>query len=128
MQTGHGCFHWNELVSLDVAAAKKFYSEVLGWTYEDVPMPDGTVYVVCKSGDDTVGGMFEATPEMVPSGQDHWLSYVEVDDVDQRVKAVENAGGMILRAPFDVEMAGRIAIVKQGGTGSAIGLIKPNSA
>jgi uncharacterized protein len=40
----------------------------------------------------------------------HWLSYLEVDDVDRCVAEIESRGGRIIRPPFDVPDFGRIAI------------------
>ena len=40
--TTHGHFHWNELVTRDVEKAKKFYGGTIGWTFDAMPMPDGT--------------------------------------------------------------------------------------
>jgi hypothetical protein len=39
-----------------------------------------------------------------------WLSYLEVDDVDQMVAVVQRHGGKVVRPPFDVPNFGRIAI------------------
>jgi len=41
----HGHFYWNELMTRDAERDKKFYSETLGWTFEGMPMPDGTYWV-----------------------------------------------------------------------------------
>jgi hypothetical protein len=40
----------------------------------------------------------------------HWLSYLEVDDIDQRVAEIERHGGRIVVRPFDIANFGRIAI------------------
>ncbi|MBM3225659.1 MAG: VOC family protein, partial [Candidatus Tectomicrobia bacterium] len=34
----HGAFSWCELLTTDVAAAKRFYAELLGWNMEDVTL------------------------------------------------------------------------------------------
>ncbi len=48
---GHmASFYWNELMTRDAEKAKKFYASTIGWTFEAMPMPDGT-YWVAKSGD-----------------------------------------------------------------------------
>ena len=41
----HGHFHWNELMTRDPEGAKSFYSQTIGWTFNDMPMPDGTYHV-----------------------------------------------------------------------------------
>jgi predicted enzyme related to lactoylglutathione lyase len=39
----HGAFGWCELMTTDVEAAKRFYTELLGWTTEEVPGMSYTV-------------------------------------------------------------------------------------
>ena len=53
--TAHGTFHWNELMTHDVAKAKTFYAQTLGWTFEDVPMPGmDTTYTLIRSDGEMV--------------------------------------------------------------------------
>lgn len=42
--SNHGKFWWNELVAKDVEASKSFYKDVVGWEYDAMPMPGGSVY------------------------------------------------------------------------------------
>src|SRR4051812_37051677 len=73
----HGHFAWNELVTNDVEAAKRFYADTLGWSYESMPMPQGGSYWLARLGDKMVGGLMTMA-DVPPS----WLPYIEVDDVD----------------------------------------------
>ena len=34
----HGSFHWNELMTRDIEKAKKFYGDVIGWTFNGMAM------------------------------------------------------------------------------------------
>src|SRR5665811_426611 len=78
-----GVFNWNELLTKDVEAAKKFYSGVLGWTAEDMPMGDMGTYVIFKAGDEQVGGMMRIPAEAEKMGvPPYWGAYISVDDVD----------------------------------------------
>jgi uncharacterized protein len=120
---GHGMFLWNELNTRNAEAAKKFYADTLGWTFDGMPMPDGTYWVI-KMGDETVGGIFTMRGTAFEGVPEHWFSYVQVDDVDARVKKLKAAGGKVLRDPFDVPDVGRIAIV-QDSNGAHVGLMKP---
>ena len=121
----HGTFHWNELNTRDTEKAKRFYEETLGWTFEGAPMSEGITYWIAKIGDKIVGGIFDMNavglPQEVP---EHWMSYVAVDDVDKRVAKAKKAGATMIREPFDVPMAGRIAILKEPG-GAVIGWMTP---
>ncbi len=116
--TAHGAFHWNELLTRDVAKAKDFYKKTLGWTYDDMPMGDmyGT-YTIIKSGEAQVGGMFQMDGPAFSNTPDGWFSYVAVDDLKKRLKKLKDAGGTVVREPFDVEGIGSIAIVSIPGAG-----------
>lgn len=120
----HGFFHWNELNTRDVEKAKKFYEKIIGWTFEGMPMQNGT-YWVAKVGDKMVGGVFDMNfiglPKEVP---EHWMSYLAVDDVDKRLAEAKKAGATVLREPFDVPGTGRIAILKEPG-GATVGWMTP---
>src|SRR5262245_41243734 len=41
----HGTFCWNELMTHDIETAKKFYADTIGWTFDAMPMPDGTYWI-----------------------------------------------------------------------------------
>ena len=121
--TAHGHFHWNELVTRDVEKAKKFYGDTIGWTFDGMPMPDGT-YWVAKMGDQPVGGLFPIAGPQWEGVPEHWMSYLAVDDVDARVKKATAAGAKLMRPAFDVPGVGRIAILTEPG-GAGVGWITP---
>ena len=67
-----------------------------------------------------------AMPEGVPPGTPpHWLSYIEVDDVDASVARARSLGAEVLKEPFNVEEVGRLAIIKDP-SGGVIGWITPD--
>ena len=121
--TAHGHFHWNELVTRDVEKAKKFYGGTIGWTFDGMPMPDGT-YWVAKMGDQPVGGLFPIAGPQWEGVPEHWMSYLAVDDVDARVKKAQAAGAKLMRPAFDIPGVGRIAILTEPG-GAGVGWITP---
>jgi predicted enzyme related to lactoylglutathione lyase len=110
----HGSFYWNELMTRDAEAAKKFYGDTIGWTFDAMPMPDGT-YWVAKMGGTPVGGIFTMNGPAFEGLQEHWVSYIAVDDVNARLKKLTAAGGKVHRDPFDIPNVGRIAIVEDPG-------------
>jgi uncharacterized protein len=121
--TDHGTFHWNELMTRDAKKACDFYAKTLGWTFDDMPMPDG-VYHVAKQGDRPVGGVFEMKGPRFEGLPPNWFAYIAVDDVDRRLAGAKQAGAQVLREPFEIEGVGRIVIIKDP-TGAAIGWITP---
>jgi uncharacterized protein len=119
----HGHFYWNELMTRDAEKAKKFYGGVIGWSFDAMPMPDGT-YWVAKMGDKPVGGLFPLTSRQFDSVPESWMAYLAVDDVDARVKKATAAGAKLMRPIFDIPGVGRIAILAEPG-GAGIAWITP---
>lgn len=103
-----GSFVWFELLTNDVAAAKAFYPEVLGWSTEEMDMGPGGTYTMFKTGDVNAAGTVEPSMEGVPN---HWTSYLSVDDVDARAKKAESLGGKIIVPPTDIPGIGRFSVV-----------------
>ena len=124
MSKSHGTFHWNELMARDVNAAKKFYADTVGWTYDGMPTPDGKTYWVAKMGDRPVAGIFDISGPDFQGMADNWMPYLAVDDVDARAKKAVAAGARIMKPAFDVPGVGRIAILMEPG-GAGIGWITP---
>ena len=123
--TTHGAFSWNELMTSDTAAAKKFYSSLFGWDIKDMDMGDMTYSVVRNRGNETAGMM--AIPAEAHGAPPHWGAFVTVDDVDQTAAKVEALGGKILVPPRDVPGVGRFFLFQdpQGATLSAITYAQP---
>jgi predicted enzyme related to lactoylglutathione lyase len=121
----HGHFVWNELIARDVEKAKAFYAATLGWRYEKTAMPNGKPYWIANMDGTPVAGLFEMAdlmpdmPDHVPS---HWFSYIEVDDVNARVRGIEAAGGRLMREVFDVPDVGRLAILADAA-GAPVGWV-----
>lgn len=105
----HGNFSWNELATTDVAAAKAFYREALGWEMEDMKTSCGEYTMVKMDGREVAGIM--VLPEDAKGMPPTWGSYVTVDDVDARVKRIESLGGKLCMGPQDIPDIGRFAII-----------------
>ena len=124
MTESHGKFHWNELMTRDVVRAKKFYSDTLGWSFDQMPMPGGGTYWIAKMGDEFVGGIFDIRGPDYAGVPEGWIPYIAVDDVDARAKKAVAAGAKIMKPAFDVPNVGRIVILQEPG-GAGIGWITP---
>ncbi|HET9729061.1 MAG TPA: VOC family protein [Acidimicrobiia bacterium] len=114
-----GTPNWVDLQTTDQAGAKKFYGELLGWSYNDLPVGDNAVYSMATLKGRDVGAIagLDGQPGVPP----HWNSYVSVSDVDATTSLVEPAGGTVLMQPFDVMDAGRMSVI-QDPTGAVINL------
>ena|SRR5437868_3401367 len=113
-----GIFIWNELATTNEAAAKKFYTRLLGWKTK--PFGKGMDYTLLMRGKENIGGLMKAPKGLSPQ----WFSYVLVDDVDATVKKAAKLGGKIMKPGFDVPNVGRLAFLRDP-QGAAFAIIKP---
>jgi predicted enzyme related to lactoylglutathione lyase len=124
MSDDHGRFIWYELITTDPEAAKRFYGEVVGWTYDDMTN-GGMTYSIAKAGADGVGGIMLIPEEAKAMGAPpHWSSYVCVDDCDAAADKIKGLGGQVLRAPDDIPDIGRFAVVADPH-GAVFEIMKP---
>jgi predicted enzyme related to lactoylglutathione lyase len=117
---------WIDLQTTDQDAAKEFYTSLLGWSYDDRPMP-GTeaVYSMALLNGETVAAIAPMPPGAPDGMPPMWNTYLAVDDVDAAVEKVGPAGGQVLMPPMDITDAGRMAFVMDP-TGAPVGLWQAN--
>jgi uncharacterized protein len=120
-----GMFCWADVQTNDVQAAKRFYSELLGWQTEDMPIPEGGVYVMAK----LKGKYVAALSPMDPVSQKnnvppHWTSYVAVKSAEEAVKKAQTIGGKVMVPAMDVMDSGRMAMI-QDPTGAIVAVWEP---
>lgn len=108
-----GTFSWTDLSTTDQAAAKEFYSAVFGWTYDDAPVDEQTVYSMAKVGDKFVGAISPQPQQQRDAGAPPvWNSYVTVENADQAVARAKELGGTAHADAFDVMEAGRMGVIQ----------------
>lgn len=119
----HGTFSWVDLSTDDQDGAKRFYGELLGWEFDDVPMgedgdEDAGQYSMAKVDGKTVAAIFKGDGSLPV----HWNSYVTVEDIDAMPEKVKEAGGEVTAEPFDVmESVGKMCVI-QDPTGAFLNL------
>jgi predicted enzyme related to lactoylglutathione lyase len=108
-----GAFCWDELMTPDVEASKKFYGAVFGWDAETMEMGGGMQYTMwrreAKGADGKprqAAGMMKKPPE-VPRAM--WLSYVTVADCDASVDKATKLGGKPTSPPMEIPNIGRFS-------------------
>ncbi len=115
-----GDFCWNELVTTNVPAAKKFYTGLLGWKTK--PFDKGmTDYTIIQKGKQGQGGIMKCP---MPGSPAQWIPYMLVADVDATVKKARKLRGKVYMPPFDIPTIGRIAVLADP-QGAAFGIITP---
>jgi uncharacterized protein len=109
-----------ELVTPDLAAAKHFYGELLGWSFRDVTSTATTAeYAEATIDGRAVAGIFQkkqrpGEEQRTPA----WLSFFAVADVDAAEKTAVEKGGKLLFGPKSFAQRGRQAVLAdpQGAT------------
>ncbi|MGI9485150.1 MAG: VOC family protein [Geminicoccaceae bacterium] len=124
--TDHGHFHWNELMTHDAEAAKAFYGDLAGWTFDGMDMGDGLTYWVGMNGGKPAGGIFPMSGTDFDSMPPQWMAYLAVDDIDACIEKAKTAGAEIVKPAFDIPGVGRIAMLKDP-SGAVLGWMTPAS-
>lgn len=112
MSDNHGRFIWYELMTPDVAGAKRFYGDVVGWTFQDMPNGGSEPYTVANADGDGMGGLMTIPAEAKAQGAPpNWSGYVCVDDCDATAAKIKAKGGQVIHGPDDIPNIGRFAVV-----------------
>jgi predicted enzyme related to lactoylglutathione lyase len=119
----NGSFYWNELMTRDAEAAKRFYGATLGWTFDPMEQEGGPAYWVAKVGDEPVAGIYQVGSDDEDTSEG-WFAYVAVKDLSTALARATTEGGEVVREPWEVPGVGRIAIVADN-TGNAMGWMTP---
>lgn len=115
---------WHELNCRDIQAAGTFYSHMMGWTFDDVSLPEGKTYRIARQGETPICGLFEIDPAAHGEVPDHWMTYMATEDIGAALRMAVFAGGEVVRAPMQVPGLGRLALLADAG-GALIGLFEP---
>ena len=105
---------WHDLVTSDVERAKRFYQDLLGWTYEIEHAETfawtghPADYPLIVVGEAAHGGFVD----LGPGTRSHWLAFVAVDDVDRVATRAVRLGADLLKGPFDIPGVGRASVVQ----------------
>jgi predicted enzyme related to lactoylglutathione lyase len=125
MEDVRGRFVWHQLMTRDVPGAKKFYSKLVGW--KTMPWPLDPAYTVCHAELGPVAGIMEIPAEFPSDVPSHWVQYIGTRDVDATADAAVRAGGSVMKAPSDMQGAGRYAVLKDP-QGALFAIIAPENA
>lgn len=114
---------WIDLMTTDVAGARRFYGELFGWEYETGDDEKYGGYVMARKSGRSVAGMMQKD-ESQAGMPDAWTTYLRVDDAAATAKAVEAFGGQVHMPPMDVPEQGHMAIFGDA-TGAVVGVWQP---
>ena len=119
-----GTFSWTDLATSDPDDAKRFYTGLFGWEFEDQPIPgDDAVYTMLRKDGKDVAALFQAR-EGMPT---FWGSYVTVESADSAAARATELGGTLVVEPFDVMDVGRMAVIHDP-TGAIFSVWEPHGS
>ena len=106
----NGRLVWYELLTTDLAAAKKFYTNVVDWTTQPFDGSPTPYEMWMRPGGAPVGGLTTIPPGM--NFPPHWEMYVGVPKLEDAVAKVEKLGGSALSPVIEVQNVGRVRTMK----------------
>jgi predicted enzyme related to lactoylglutathione lyase len=101
---GPGSVSWVDLATPDVEAARRFYGELFGWSFESMP---GGGYVYALLGGRKAAGMVALGPSSTMKPM--WSVYFASDDADATARAAGEAGARTIFGPLEAADQGRVA-------------------
>lgn len=117
-----GKFVWADLVTDDVAAARKFYGHLFGWNFRDAGP-----YVIATNDERPLCGIFQQSrPANRPEAKPRWFGYLSVGSIEKAQRAVLKAGGRVLAAPREFPKRGEQAVFADA-EGAVFGVMKAAS-
>ena len=113
---------WADLNTPDLDGARRFYTGLFGWSFDE-PVAEFGHYTTARLGGRSVVGMAPKMPDQqdMPSA---WSVYLKTSDADETVRRIEDAGGKVLVPPMEIPAQGRMAFAFDA-TGAAFGLWQP---
>lgn len=123
----HGEPCWADLQTRDVTSAKQFYGALFGWTYQDLPTPDGRSYAQAFAGEKLVAVIApQSTLQEATGTHAQWNIYFAATDAAALVRDAEFAGGTAEFGPEAVAETGVLAFVAPPGGGTT-GIWEPGT-
>lgn len=86
---------WADLVTPDLAGAKRFYGALLGWSFNDIHTGESDYSVALLDGR-PVGGLFQHAMKAGEQHQPAWLTFISVRDVAETQRTILAHGGKLL--------------------------------
>jgi uncharacterized protein len=100
---------WVDLVTPDLAAAKRFYGGLFGWSFNDIHTGASDYSVALLDGR-PVGGLYQHALGRGEQRQPAWLTFISVRDVAEAQHSILEHGGKQLTPPRVYADRGRQAV------------------
>ncbi|MBB1246159.1 VOC family protein [Streptomyces durbertensis] len=110
---------WVDATFPDLEGAKRFYSEVLGWTFGE-SAPEYGDYTQAYAGERAVAAVAPPMPGQPPQPP-AWCLYLSASDVAATANRARDLGGTLLMEPMRIGDFGSMSLVREP-SGAVLGL------
>jgi len=118
-RAARGTVAWVDLQAPDLDKARRFYGELLGWSFVGGDDPNSQYYTTAQIRGRNVAGIAKLAGQTpLPPA---WTVYLATDNADDTARLVKDAGGKTLMPPMDVMEHGRMAVFTDP-TGAVFGI------
>ena len=121
-----GSLGWFDLTVPNAEEVKDFYSKVVGWKYEPVPMANNEYHdynMKAPESGMTVTGICH-TRGVNADLPAQWMLYINVNDLNQSINECKTSGGKIIAGPKDMGKFGKYCVIKDPA-GAVCALFEP---
>ncbi len=115
---------WYELMTTDMPASEKFYTNVIGWTSAPFDQAPNPYAIFSRSGQLRVAGVMKR-----PDGMNmppFWAMYVAAPKLEEAAAHIKRLGGSELSPVIQVPTVGRLQMMKDP-QGAAFYIFQPES-
>ena len=116
-----GALCWTELLTSDTDQARRFYTSLLGWKAVAMPMGPMTYNLFKRPDGANAAGMMTLPKEI--QAPPHWLSYFQVENIQDTAAKVTSLKGKTLMPPTPVPNVGSFAVF-QDPQGAVFGVLE----
>ncbi|MDT0379332.1 VOC family protein [Streptomyces sp. DSM 42041] len=113
---------WAVAMLPDVAAGRRFYGELLGWSFGE-PDREREAYTTATLGGKAVAGLVAKPDGRMPTD---WNVHLSTPDISAAAGRVREAGGQVIMEPFPLGGAGYTAVAADPG-GAVFQLWQPGT-
>lgn len=117
---------WFEIMSMDVEATRRFYTDVLGFSYVAMPGSDGHEgpgYFTNGPAESAASGLCDASSWFPAGTTSQWRWYLAVESMDDALGVVRELGGKVLDGPVDSPF-GRVTTIEDPA-GAGLQILEP---
>ena len=109
-------FSWENLATTNIELAKKFYQGLFGWDVTDIPTGTYGTHSFFSLHGKEVCSVSEIKEKQRKSFASQWVPYISIENIEELIGRIQNAGGAVLDAISPIADAGQTTIIKDPPT------------